>query len=55
MWSNGRADSIELRINWHFKWESVAVQKGEPLREEQMETALHWKYMGSGHVEAQNG
>ena len=58
MWSNGIVDSIEPRINWHFKWVSEAVQREhdrERERErERGETAVHSKYMGS-HVEEQNG
>lgn len=40
MWSNGRADSIEPRINWHFKWESEAVQR-RAIERRAGETALH--------------
>lgn len=53
MWSNGRADSIEPRINWHFKWESEAVQR-RTIERGARGNSFTLKYMGS-HVKAQNG
>lgn len=57
MCSNGRADGIELPINWHFKWRSEAAEK-----EEQLERTGDYTYMSTyvcvcvgSHVEAQNG
>lgn len=53
MWSNGRADSIEPRINWHIKWESEELQK-ESYQKEARGKSFTLQSVGS-HVEAQNG
>lgn len=53
MWSNGRADSIEPRINWHFKWESEAEQR-RAMERRAGGNSFTSQYIGS-HVEAQNG
>lgn len=37
MWSNGRVDSIEPRINWHIKWESEELLRSAIKRSKRKE------------------